>query len=178
MTPSAAMSRLSSLGALVCLASGLAWQPGTASEPVPRPDTGTVADGTYINKYFDLSYRLMPEWTEGLEGPEPSYSGYYVLKTLIPSGEFNGMILIAAQDLFFAPQAFGSAMDMAADLGRAKSEIEGTTIDRQPSAETIEAIHRVMRANGVTPPPPTPRSAIPSGYDYEEKKSADKKKDK
>lgn len=48
----------------------------------------------------------------------------------------------------------------------------------KPSVETIEAIHKVMRANGVTPPPPTPRSAIPSGYDYEEKKPADKKKDK
>jgi len=29
----------------------------------------------------------------------------------------------------------------------------------KPSHETIEAIHRVMRAAGVTPPPPTPRSA-------------------
>jgi ankyrin repeat protein len=28
----------------------------------------------------------------------------------------------------------------------------------KPSAETIEAIHAVMRAAGVTPPPPTPRS--------------------
>jgi uncharacterized protein len=29
----------------------------------------------------------------------------------------------------------------------------------KPSHETIESIHRVMRAAGVTPPPPTPRSA-------------------
>ena len=36
----------------------------------------------------------------------------------------------------------------------------------KPSAETIEAIHRVMRAAGVTPPPPTPRPATgPAGYD-------------
>jgi ankyrin repeat protein len=36
----------------------------------------------------------------------------------------------------------------------------------KPSAETIEAIHRVMRAAGVTPPPPTARSATrPAGYD-------------
>ncbi len=33
----------------------------------------------------------------------------------------------------------------------------------KPSAETIAAIHRVMRAAGVTPPPPTPRPG-PSGY--------------
>jgi ankyrin repeat protein len=35
----------------------------------------------------------------------------------------------------------------------------------KPSADTIDAIHRVMRAAGVTPPPPTPRSAGPAGYD-------------
>jgi ankyrin repeat protein len=35
----------------------------------------------------------------------------------------------------------------------------------KPSAETIEAIHRLMRAAGVTPPPPTPRPAGPAGYD-------------
>jgi uncharacterized protein len=37
----------------------------------------------------------------------------------------------------------------------------------KPSAETIEAIHRVMRSAGVTPPPPTTRPAPPGrpGYD-------------
>jgi hypothetical protein len=36
----------------------------------------------------------------------------------------------------------------------------------KPSAETIEAIHRVMRSAGVTPPPPTPRPGTgPAGYD-------------
>jgi ankyrin repeat protein len=36
----------------------------------------------------------------------------------------------------------------------------------KPSVETVEAIHRVMRAAGVTPPPPTPRPATgPAGYD-------------
>src|SRR5205814_2063924 len=36
----------------------------------------------------------------------------------------------------------------------------------KPSAETVEAIHRVMRAAGVTPPPPTPRPATgAAGYD-------------
>jgi ankyrin repeat protein len=35
----------------------------------------------------------------------------------------------------------------------------------KPSAETIEAIHAVMRAAGVTPPPPTPRpDTRPAGY--------------
>jgi len=36
----------------------------------------------------------------------------------------------------------------------------------KPSFETIDAIEKVMRANGVTPPPPPPRNATrPSGYD-------------
>ena len=36
----------------------------------------------------------------------------------------------------------------------------------KPSAETIEAIHKVMRAAGVTPPPPTPRPGTgKKGYD-------------
>lgn len=35
----------------------------------------------------------------------------------------------------------------------------------KPSAETIAAIHGVMRAAGVTPPPPTPRKAGSAGYD-------------
>ena len=36
----------------------------------------------------------------------------------------------------------------------------------KPSAETIDAIHKVMRAAGVTPPPPTPRpDAKPGSYD-------------
>jgi ankyrin repeat protein len=35
----------------------------------------------------------------------------------------------------------------------------------KPSDETVAALHRVMRAAGVTPPPPTPRpDAKPAGY--------------
>jgi len=40
----------------------------------------------------------------------------------------------------------------------------------KPSAETVAAIHKVMRAAGVTPPPPTPRPAAgPAGYDKPDK---------
>jgi ankyrin repeat protein len=34
----------------------------------------------------------------------------------------------------------------------------------KPSVETLEALHSVMRAAGITPPPPTPRTD-PAGYD-------------
>jgi hypothetical protein len=47
----------------------------------------------YINPYFDLAYRLPPGWREGMAGPDPSESGYYVLSTLVPDGEFTGTIL-------------------------------------------------------------------------------------
>jgi ankyrin repeat protein len=35
----------------------------------------------------------------------------------------------------------------------------------KPSVETLAALHRVMRAAGVAPPPPTPRTDGPAGYD-------------
>ncbi|HUR55997.1 MAG TPA: ankyrin repeat domain-containing protein, partial [Gemmataceae bacterium] len=39
----------------------------------------------------------------------------------------------------------------------------------KPSVETVAAIHRVMKAAGVTPPPPTPRpAATPAEYDKPE----------
>jgi hypothetical protein len=136
MAPSAATSKLSSL-VLACLVSGSAWQHGVAFEPMPRPDEGAVIEGAYTNKYFDLSYPLPSGWTEGLDGPDPSQSGYYVLKMLVPQGELTGMILIAAQDLFFAAKPVGSAMEMALDVSRSKSELQGVTVDHQPSEATI-----------------------------------------
>jgi hypothetical protein len=136
MASSAAISRLSSL-LLACVASGLAWQQGAAFEPMPRPDEGAVVDGAYTNKYFDLSYPLPPGWTEGLAGPDPSHTAYYVLRALVPIGEFTGMVLIAAQDLFFAAKPFADAMEMASDLSRAKSALKGVTVDRPPTEVSI-----------------------------------------
>jgi hypothetical protein len=51
----------------------------------------------------------------------------------------------------------------------------------KPSAETIAAIHAVMRAAGLTPPPPTPRpdpSKEPKGYEAAPGKAAAKKSKK
>jgi ankyrin repeat protein len=39
----------------------------------------------------------------------------------------------------------------------------------RPSPETVAALHRVMRAAGVTPPPPSPRPAPKSGYEDNKK---------
>jgi hypothetical protein len=129
------MWRLSYLAGVVCLASGLAHQ--SALVPMPRPHEGTVTNGIYTNKYFDLSYPLPSGWMEGMAGPDPSRSGYYVLSTLMPIGEPTGSILIAAQDMFFAAKAFSDATAMAHEVSRTMAAIPGMTIDRQPPEVTI-----------------------------------------
>jgi len=91
----------------------------------------------YINPYFDLAYRLPPGWREGMAGPDPSESGYYVLSTLVPDGEFTGTILIAAQDTFFASEPDSNAAAMVGDFRRAVAQVDGMTIDREPSEVTI-----------------------------------------
>jgi len=128
--------RLVCLGFVACLATVSAGQ-GGALLTMPRPQDGTVADGTYTNTYFDLSYPLLPGWTEGLAGPEPSHYGYYVLSTFVPSGELTGTILLAAQDMFFSAQKLGNAMALARGVGRDMSAIDGITVDRGPLEVTI-----------------------------------------
>ena len=66
------------------------------------PEDVRVADGVFVSDYLGLSYRVPKGWTEGLPGPSPSRSGYYVLGTWIPEQEFGGTVLIATQDMFFA----------------------------------------------------------------------------
>src|SRR5437660_6882585 len=110
------MWRLSYLASVVCLASGLTHQ--IILVPMPRPHEGTVTNGIYTNKYFDLSYPVPSGWMEGMAGAAPSRSGYYVLSTLIPIGETTGSLLIGAQDTFFAAKAFRDPMPMAHEVGR------------------------------------------------------------
>ena len=70
---------------------GLAWRYGAVLLPfgavtsqMPNPEDGKVANATYANAYFGLSYPLPQGWAEGEVGPDPSHSGYYVLGTLVP----------------------------------------------------------------------------------------------
>lgn len=122
-------ARLARLAAAIGLLSGVMWHQGSALVSLPLPHEGSVTDGRYINKYFNISYPVPAGWTEGLEGPPPSESGYYVLGTLVPVGELTGTILIAAQDTFFADKTFSDAPAMAEALARAMSEIEGMTVE-------------------------------------------------
>ena len=131
------MRTFSYLGIIACLASGSAWPQNAPVAPSSGPDDGIVTNGTYITKYFDLSYPLPSGWKEAMTGAPPTYAGYYVLRTLAPVGDQTGTILIAAQDTLFAAGAFQDATVMARKIGQAMSEIDSMTIDRPPSEITI-----------------------------------------
>ena len=99
------------LGIAACLAGIGAVLHGTVPSPrdakivqSANPEDGKVIKGVFVSDYFNLSYRLSDELTEGLAGPPPSQSGYYVLGTWTPKRDFAGTVLVVAQDMFFAPQ--------------------------------------------------------------------------
>jgi len=100
---------------------------------MPVPEDGKVLGGIYLNDYFDLSYPLPQGWTEGLAGPDPSDAGYYVLASLVPQSEQNAAIMITAQDMFFASKSHDNIAEMAHDFRQAMSEVDGMTIDREPT---------------------------------------------
>src|SRR5258707_13203207 len=128
------------VGVATSLASWLGWRYGagtvpygTVMSPMPIPEDGKVLGGIYVNDYFDLSYPLPEGWTEGLQGPDPSDTGYYVLSELIPQSDPTATILIAAQDMFFASKSHANVAEMVGDFRHAMSEVDGMTIDREPT---------------------------------------------
>jgi hypothetical protein len=102
---------------------------GIMAPAADHPENGTIADGRYTNGYFGLSYRLPPEWTVAEAGPDPSQSAYYVLSTLVPHGELNATIMIAAQDMFFSAERHAGVADQARDFQKSLSTIAGMTIE-------------------------------------------------
>jgi Gram-negative bacterial TonB protein C-terminal len=124
------------VGVAISLVSWLGWRYGAVmfyGTVVSLPENGKVLGGMYVNDYFDLSYPLPDGWTEGLPGPDPSDSGYYVLSSLNPQSELNATVLIAAQDMFFASKPHGDVAEMVRDFRQAMSEVDGMTIDREPT---------------------------------------------
>ena len=91
--------------------------PSSAGSAMFEPENGALEKDSYVNKYFDLSLALLPDWREDYSGPNPSVAGYYVLETLRPKGELTGTLLITAQDTFFRP------VKNSMELLRAQSEI-------------------------------------------------------
>src|SRR6266446_1205228 len=103
------MRRLLHLGAVAFLAvTGLlVWRYGetilsfAVTSTIPNPQDGRVTGDVYTNAYFGLSYPLPKGFAEGLAGPDPSHSGYYVLGSFVAQNAGAGSILVAAQDTFF-----------------------------------------------------------------------------
>ena len=102
-----------------------------------NPEDVKVIDGVFVSEYFNLSYRLSDELTEGLGGPPPSQSGYYVLGTWNPKRDFAGTVLIVAQDMFFAPDASDDVKNVVAEFRQVMSAVDGMTIDREPAPVNV-----------------------------------------
>jgi Gram-negative bacterial TonB protein C-terminal len=132
------------LGIAVCLAGVGAVLQG-AMPPSQRakmvqsanPEDGKVIDGVFVSDYFNLSYRLPDGWTEGLAGPPPSQSGYYVLGTWTPKRDFAGTVLAVAQDMFFAPDSSDDVKNVVAGFRQVMSAVDGMTIDREPALVSV-----------------------------------------
>jgi Gram-negative bacterial TonB protein C-terminal len=110
---------------------------GAAASAMPVPEDGAITNGRYTNKYFDLSFAVPEGLTAGLAGPEPSETGYYALTSLVPVDESGGTILIAAQDMFFAPRPHTDIAAEASDFRDAMAHVDGMTIDQEPSEKNI-----------------------------------------
>jgi hypothetical protein len=102
-----------------------------------NPEDGKVIGGVFVSDYFNLSYRLSDELTEGLAGPPPSQSGYYVLGTWTPKRDFAGTVLVVAQDMFFAPNPSDDVKNVVAEFRQVMSEVDGMTIDREPAPVSV-----------------------------------------
>ena len=102
-----------------------------------NPEDGKVTGGVFVSDYFNLSYRLSDELTEGLAGPPPSQSGYYVLGTWTPKRDFAGTVLVVAQDMFFAPASSGDVKNVVAEFRQVMSTVDGMTIDREPAPVSV-----------------------------------------
>ncbi|MGB7603609.1 MAG: hypothetical protein WBM24_25140 [Candidatus Sulfotelmatobacter sp.] len=92
-----------------------AWSSASDSR-TPVPEGGTVANSTFSNPYFGMSYAVPPGWEEKYKGPPPSDSGRYVLLQLRPAdtskGTARGNVLVTAQDMFFTPLPAANALDL------------------------------------------------------------------
>jgi hypothetical protein len=130
------MYRWWGLAVPACLAGALAVPHGSAVVPPANPEDGKVAEGRYTNEYFRIAYLLPTDWSEDLEGPAPSHSGYYVLAAL-KGTRHAGTMLITAQDQFFAAEPLSRSTEMADRLHRNISDIDGMTVDREPQEMTI-----------------------------------------
>jgi hypothetical protein len=127
---------------------GSAVPDATKQSDIPNPQDGSLLDRIYRNKYFGLVYPLQSNWGGDMEGPKPSYEGYYVLSRLKlePSDGAHVSMFLAARDMFFGVRPFANAKEYAAAFRDAQAAVPGMTIDREPSESTL-AGHTFMRVD-------------------------------
>lgn len=128
-----------------------AWS--SASDSVtPLPEGGTITRSEYSSPYFRLSYPISAGWVQQYEGPPPSESGYYVLAQIQPPDmqktASRGTVLIAAQDMFFAPAPARNALELVNYAGRHLRA--DYVVERQPTEVKI-AGHSFVRLDYVSP---------------------------
>ena len=128
-----------------------AW--ASASDAVtPVPEDGVMADKTYVNKYFGLTYALEPGWSQVYHGPPPSDSGYYVLAQLKPDNTnqltSRGTILIAAQDLFFNLTPGSNTFEL---MNNSEDKLQRDYKVERPLAPVNIANHSFLRLDYFSP---------------------------
>lgn len=116
---------------------GLGLGPYSSGVALPEPESGTIEHDAYINKYFDLSYRLPRNWIESSKGPPPSATGYYVLSQLRTStnAEQRATMMISASDMFFLLHPAGSAIELLEQSRRALPDV--MKVERPPTEVKI-----------------------------------------
>jgi hypothetical protein len=126
-------------GVVIAAAPSLGWwqRDAVAAEPIPNPEDGRMVGTSYTNPYFGLSYPLPGDWKEGLQGPSPSRTGYYVLDTFVPKGEPTGNVLVAARDSLFADKSMRDAAAMTRTLSQSLASHGSMKVDHEPSEMTI-----------------------------------------
>lgn len=116
-----------------------AWS-SASDTTTPVPEGGSVANRTFTDPYFGMSYALPADWTEKYKGPPPSETGRYVIAQLGPSesykGSSRGLILITAQDMFFNPLPASSAMEL---VNYSKNHLQADYKVELPPAQTTVA---------------------------------------
>ncbi|MGZ4807859.1 MAG: energy transducer TonB [Thermoanaerobaculia bacterium] len=140
-------------------------EPSASDHATPLPEDGFVSKNVYQNRYLGLSYSLPADWTETLKGPPPSDSGGYVLSELIPAPSFKGtsrgIVLISAQDMFFARTPARNALELIRyhkehlqpyyEVERAPVEVDiaGHSFARFDYASTVAGLHWYVLATQI-----------------------------
>jgi len=132
------------LAVLTCLSAGAAMARATTGSAPDDPGFGVIVEDVYRNDYFGMRYKLPPHWRTSENGPSPSESGYYLLRSFVPRGELAAMILIAAQDLFFATSPSDDAAEMVRRFTQALHDAGTMTVDLGPT-ELMIGGHRFSR---------------------------------